>query len=472
MVMNSNNINLTTQQGGTLIILLLILVIAGSTALFSVLDGNGIKNARDKKSTVALAEAKTALLGYSTSNKRPGTLPCPDTNNDGVTDPNGNVGCFSNIGRLPWKTLGLGDIRDGNGERLWYALSVNLANVPSSSIINSDDSFGGLFVCPENGCGDASPIPSSPVIAPFPIAGQLAAIVFSSGTLVNGQDRLDGVDVNPNPALNTDNAKKSNNYLDAITIGANQFNNATGSTNGNDFISGKSTSSFNDRILTISTSEIFNNVDKRMQAKATLAEVATCLIGYANNNATASDKRLPWATSFIMSDYNSKVNYDDVSTRYTGRIAYIIDTSTATLPAHGWNTGAASKKQKMEYCSTWPAWWDSWKKDIFYAVSKDYSPNATASVPQNCTVGGCVTVDGSLPYAALLIYSGKKLMGQSRLNNTDIVNPANYLESQNSLEIANNTGSGDFTKLTSASSNDVLVCIRQNLTIDLTCSSP
>src|SRR5690606_298057 len=27
------------------------------------------------------------------------------------------------LGRLPWKTLGLPDLRDGHGERLWYAVS-------------------------------------------------------------------------------------------------------------------------------------------------------------------------------------------------------------------------------------------------------------------------------------------------------------------------------------------------------------
>lgn len=470
--MKNHNISPAAQQGSTLIILLLILVIAGTAALFSILDGNAVKNARYKKSTAALAEAKNALIGYSTSYKRPGVLPCPDTNNDGVADTNGNLGCWSGIGRLPWKTLGLDDIRDGNGESLWYALSANFANVPSSLIINSDDSFGGLFVCPENGCGDASPVPSPPLTVPFPIAGKLVALVFSSGTVLNGQNRLDGVDLNPNPALNIDNAKKSNNYLDAIYIGANQFNNATGSSNGNDFISGELTSSFNDRVLTISTAEIFNNVNKRMQAKATLAEVATCMISYANNNPTASDKRLPWATSFIMVDHNNKLSYDDNSSLYTGHIAYSIDTSTASPPINGWNTGSPSKKQKMEYCSTWPVWWDSWKKDIFYAVSRDYAPNAVALIPQSCSAVGCVTVDGGLPYAALLIYSGKALAGQSRLSNQNVENPNNYLESKNSLEIINNSGSGDFTNQTSLTMNDVLVCIRQNLTIDLTCSSP
>ena len=42
------------------------------------------------------------------------------------------------IGRLPWKTFGLPDLRDGSGERLWYALSPNFRDNPSVSPLNSD----------------------------------------------------------------------------------------------------------------------------------------------------------------------------------------------------------------------------------------------------------------------------------------------------------------------------------------------
>src|SRR5690606_23241172 len=37
------------------------------------------------------------------------------------------------LGRLPWKTLGLPDLRDGDGERLWYAVSENFKNNPRSN---------------------------------------------------------------------------------------------------------------------------------------------------------------------------------------------------------------------------------------------------------------------------------------------------------------------------------------------------
>ncbi len=469
--MKSHYNKCNSQKGGALIIFVLILVLAGTAALFSSLDGSDVKIERDRKTAIALAEAKAALIGYATIHQRPGTLPCPDTNNDGTTDTNGNVSCYSNIGRLPWKNLGLGDIRDGNGDHIWYSLSANFAAKPSDLIINSDDTVGLLNVCPEIGCGDASPLPPVPT-APLPILSQQVAVVFSSGVVLAGQSRASGVDVNPDPATNMDDDKKSSNFLDAIAAGANQFNNATGSNNGNDFILGAATSTFNDRLLAISTNEIFSNVNKRMRAKDTLVGIATCLIEYANNNYNnplANDKRLPWPTSLVLANYTDAVNFDDASTRYTGRVAYHIADSTATLPIHGWDVGTPSKKRKMEYCSSWPTWWDSWKNHVFYAVSKDFSPSMAA--PQVCS-GNCVTVDGVGPFAAVLIYSGEKLVGQIRANNIDMANPANFLESTNAIEVVNNTGYGDFTATTGPNQNDVAICIRQNLTIDVTCAAP
>lgn len=121
-----------TQQGVALLILMLILLISASTVLFSMISGNNAKFERDKKTSEVLSEAKVALLSYATSVnlshadcagspnpascRRPGDLPCPDTNNDGVAETScgnstGTTGQASRLGRLPWKTLGLHDIR-------------------------------------------------------------------------------------------------------------------------------------------------------------------------------------------------------------------------------------------------------------------------------------------------------------------------------------------------------------------------
>ena len=88
---------------------------------------------RDRLSDRALAQAREALVAYAadrpiTAWVGPGYLPCPDTDDDGWAEPtcgsqNGDSGQEQRIGRLPWKTLGLPDLRDGYGERLWYAVS-------------------------------------------------------------------------------------------------------------------------------------------------------------------------------------------------------------------------------------------------------------------------------------------------------------------------------------------------------------
>src|ERR1700675_860066 len=119
---------IVARQKGFALMLLLLLVGAGvGAALFSFLSSSRLGLERDQKTTAALAQAKDALIGRAASdNNRPGSLPCPDTNNDGSAELFVGNNCPSYIGRLPWRTLGLPDLRDSSGERLWYALSSTL----------------------------------------------------------------------------------------------------------------------------------------------------------------------------------------------------------------------------------------------------------------------------------------------------------------------------------------------------------
>ena len=129
------------QSGVALIIFAMVLLLAGATALFLFLDSNNIKVERDKKTATALVEAKAALLGWSAGHSTmPGALPCPDTNNTGSS---GTCTATAGIiGRLPWKTLGTNDLRDGYGECLWYALSPIYRNTitAASRVSNSINS--------------------------------------------------------------------------------------------------------------------------------------------------------------------------------------------------------------------------------------------------------------------------------------------------------------------------------------------
>jgi len=127
------------QRGGALMILLVIIVAGLAAALISSLSITALENARKKTNFDVMAQAKDALIGRAVNDSSiPGSLPCPDTNNDGSAELLSGNNCPSYIGRLPWITLGLPDLRDASGERLWYALSPAFRDDNSASPLNSN----------------------------------------------------------------------------------------------------------------------------------------------------------------------------------------------------------------------------------------------------------------------------------------------------------------------------------------------
>ncbi|MDH5537324.1 MAG: hypothetical protein OEZ08_17365, partial [Betaproteobacteria bacterium] len=119
------------QRGQALLIMLTVLILG--TAWFTVgalSKAAHTQASREIRTGEALRVAKNALLAYvaqyaarNTTNE-PGQLPCPES----VTLANvgeANTGCSASllvVGRLPWKTLGIDQLRDGDGEPLWYVM--------------------------------------------------------------------------------------------------------------------------------------------------------------------------------------------------------------------------------------------------------------------------------------------------------------------------------------------------------------
>ena len=111
---------------------IILLGIAGLAFALS-LAASGSAAQRDRLTERALAQAREALIAYAadrpiSAEVGPGYLPCPDLDDDGWAESTcgsmtGDSGQAQRLGRLPWKTLGLPDLRDGEGERLWYAVS-------------------------------------------------------------------------------------------------------------------------------------------------------------------------------------------------------------------------------------------------------------------------------------------------------------------------------------------------------------
>lgn len=119
-------------------ILLLLLLVGAGTLFASRLKSVDVELEAQRKTALALAEAKQALLGRAILDDgggtvNPGRFPCPDQDNDG--DAEGAVCSNPYIGRVPRLTLRINDVRDGAGERLWYVVDGNFRS--SNSPINT-----------------------------------------------------------------------------------------------------------------------------------------------------------------------------------------------------------------------------------------------------------------------------------------------------------------------------------------------
>lgn len=178
-------------DGAALISLMLMVVIAFSAVLVTSLLGSGLEMQRRQKTLEALAQAKQALIAWSAmqgdtgtdSFRRPGTLPCPDTNFFGGANSGNAAGSCSSaggtsIGRLPWKSLGTDRLRDATGETLWYAVSDKFRNPNLNSVAINSDSTGSLLLYAADG---------SSLVTPS--GEELAAIIIAPGLPLPGQDR-------------------------------------------------------------------------------------------------------------------------------------------------------------------------------------------------------------------------------------------------------------------------------------------
>ncbi len=219
------------QQGAVLMVMLVIMVIGAATFLVGSLTHTNHSLMHATQTSDVLAQAKAALIGYALSDvARPGELPCPDTHaagtaNVGTADSLSGGNCSGgNLGRLPWKTLGLSELRDANGETLWYAVS-DPYHAGASNALNSDTT-GTISVS-----GNTS-------------ANGLVAIIFSPGKPLPNQNRT---------AANYSNFA---HYLESVVTSPIEFQlSAPNDTPNGSF-------SYNDQIKWISRDDLMPSVEK------------------------------------------------------------------------------------------------------------------------------------------------------------------------------------------------------------------
>lgn len=239
-----------TQRGVALMVMLVVMIMGIAAVLIGSLTATALKNARQQTTSDALAQAKDALIGYAATygnthaNQVHGYLPCPDidaSNGEGGAKLSCNGKNVSTIGRLPWKTLGLGTLLDGDGECLWYAVSGTYKYNTKTDLMNWDTP--GLFeILDANGN-----ITTQDVVA----------AIFAPGTALEGQNRA------PDGSAPTCGGNYTvANYLDSdAAIGAN--NNTPSSVANAASRFSAAHPNINDRILFITRNDIFNAIKKR-----------------------------------------------------------------------------------------------------------------------------------------------------------------------------------------------------------------
>jgi hypothetical protein len=410
------------QRGAALMVMLVIMIMGAAIFLVSSLNSSALQIKRDEITAASLAQAKDALIGYAASvdltSGRPGDLPCPDTNNTGVAgtscgNASGSTGQSQRLGRLPWKTLGLPDLRDGSGERLWYAVSNNFKNNTRTSLLNSD-TVGTISVFAPDGTrlNDGSGNTGA------------VAVIIAPGDVLTRTDKTTPQD-RSSAGVNT-----ASNYLEVATVGGNTEDNASftdgSSTNG--FIQGRikdnnGNTIVNDQLLVISQDNIMQVIQKRVAG-----EVKQCLNEYALQN----NGRYPWAAR--VSTFS--VSYNDTSNQLFGRVPDTSFDSTYN-DSHG-----LMDDHWVGNCNiiSLSGWWLNWKEMVFYGLADAYKP---ASIwqwwsgwtwPPSPVCPTCLAVyppSATADKQFVVLVAGKMLSVQVRSSPTNKGTLSNYLKGVN-----------------------------------------
>jgi hypothetical protein len=231
------------QSGAVLLLVLMFVTLAGSFTLLRGLNASSgaIRAHRLQHDAAVLAQAKEALLGYAAAYpdlinpaRGPGFLPCPDRNNDGLLLTEGSCSSKSVtakiVGRLPWRYLGLPDLRDSAGERLWYAVADNY----------SFHQGGGIYTVPLNS--------QTPGDLAIDGQGDVAAVIIAPGEPVGSQVR------------DAANANDVRNYLEG--------ENGKSTTPNDRIFASRASGDFNDRLVAITRAELMAVVEKRVAGTA------------------------------------------------------------------------------------------------------------------------------------------------------------------------------------------------------------
>ena len=392
------------RQGGmALIMLLLLAIVAATTAFLATLgmQSGDLAQQNDQRTMAALQTAKEALLAWSANNSTdPGLLPCPEntanigtpTEGDAITAPPNCYGLPA-VGRLPWTTLNLGDLRDAHGERLWYVLSPGFRGAP----INSD---------------------TAAQLTVDGVANRAVALIISPGLALAGQTRPQPTAASP-PQIG--------NYLDL----ANNDGNAS-------YITAGANGQFNDRVMIVTAEELFRFVERRVLSDVAFAlrEYFSCGNQYMKadgscNSGAIANNFFPRPASFSDTQCLGAASIATACNDQPGITAGRIPANPATpWFSQSLLRGSATGTTKLRGASISNTNWfqrNGWRELIYYAV------DANCTLP-TCAGGSVAIHDpafGSRLHRAVLVSAGRALPGQLRASNANRTAESNYLEGEN-----------------------------------------
>ena len=423
------------QRGVALIVLLTLLGFLVVGVLLSIARGGAIETEREIRTAQVLGKAKEGLIAYAiavlpdTSAKRPGDLPCPDLDNDGQAELQ-CVTAAQRIGRLPWKTLGLSDLRDADGERLWYALSTrfqrrnfNQCPSPSGPTCLNSETPGTITV--RNRVGTIVHDGTTPANDPAIIPTGAVAVVFAPGAIItrlgesDPQDRSCSGDANVSSCeqtgiCNGPASARCNpaNYLDIAdpsvvpALSAAEDNKDFGdTTSANGFIAGPIHNAVgqvvvNDVLIVVRYSDLMPKLEQRVAREA-----LNCLRSYAARNAGL----YPWAAP-VSSDYtHALVDTNGVT---FGRLPQALTATKASGLADDWNAASPPFACPIGMSRLEHQWWANWSNLVFFAIAPGYAPGVATP---GC--GACLTVNapsGTANRQVIVLVAGRPILGEVR----------------------------------------------------------
>lgn len=205
------------QRGFTLLEMAIVVFIVGMLTAGLIGPVQVQLEARDRRKTLdVMAQASEALYGYALTHRR---LPCPDTNGDGMADPQFTIAsggdCDNESGFLPWAELGV-DGGDAWGNHLTYRVRERQFTFPAQNSTcdgNSTDEFdlcsqGNIDIETRGDDAGTAGVTEGKFKFPAATPDNVAAVLVSHGRNGYGATGLDNV---PRGAVPTENGDEEEN---------------------------------------------------------------------------------------------------------------------------------------------------------------------------------------------------------------------------------------------------------------------